>query len=92
MKRCMVLSYFQIILLHFLTQASDFCHFTSPLPLALGDIENQILNVDFRISIGMHTNPHFITASTTVTMDTLSFIYLAFIDRNDDSFVIGVSV
>ena len=64
----------------------------SPVPLALDDIENQILNVHFRISIGMHTNPHFITAATTVMMDSFSFVYLAFIDGNDESFVIGVRV
>ena len=79
-------------LLLFLIQASDFCHFSSPHPLAVGDIENQILNVDFRVSVGMHTNPHFITASTTVTVDSFSFIFLAFIDKNNDSFVLGVSL
>ena len=49
------------------------------------------MNVDFRISVGMHTNPHFITASTKVMVDSFSFIYLAFIDGNNESFVIGVS-
>ena len=64
----------------------------SPLPLALDDIKNQLVNVDFRISVGIHTNPHFITASTTLMVDLFSFIYLAFVDGNEESFVIGVSV
>ena len=64
----------------------------SPLPLALDDIKNQLINVHFRISIGLHTNPYFITASTTVVMDSFSFIYLAFVDGNEESFVIGVSI
>lgn len=72
-------------------QATDMCHFTSPVPLALDDIENQILNVDFRISIGVRTNPHYITASTTVIVDSFTFVFLAFIQANGESFVIGVS-
>ena len=72
-------------------QAIDICQFTAPLPPALDDVRTNYMDVDFIISVGTHENPHFITASTTASVELFSFVYLAFLDRNGDAFVIGVS-
>ena len=68
------------------------CQFTHPQPLVLSDVDNEIYNVDFRISVGTSDNPHFITASTVAVVESLSLVFLAFVDGGDDAFVIGVSV
>ena len=73
-------------------QANDSCHFTSPLPLVLADVDSEILNVDFRISVGTSDNLHFITASTAAVVESLSLVFLAFVDGSNDSYVIGVSI
>ena len=73
-------------------QADDVCHFSSPFLLALADVDNEILNVNFRISVGTSDNPHFITASTAAVVESHSLVFLAFIDGSDDSYVMGVSL
>ena len=62
---------------------------TAP-PLALDDIDNQILGSDVRINLGA-LNQNFITASVAVAVESFSFVFVAYTDRNGDSFTIGVS-
>lgn len=75
-------------------QATDVCHFSTPSPLALGDVENhdQVVDGILAISVGTHINPHFITASVTVGVESLSLVFLAFLDGSNNSHVIGVSI
>ena len=68
------------------------CHFnvtSNNQPLALDHFENLTYKAEPRASINLEGN--FITASAAVTMESFSLVFVAFLDENGDSFIIGVS-
>ena len=78
-----------LIILHtpFFFQPLNNCHFMTSSPSALDDIETNVLNEIF--TINLHNN--FITASTAVVVESFSFVFVAFINENNSSFIVGVS-
>ena len=68
------------------------CHFNvtnNNQPLALDHFENFTYKAEPRISINLRGN--FITASAAVTVESFSLVFVAFLDENGRSFIIGVS-
>ena len=68
------------------------CHFGSNVP-ALDEFESLDLRVsgDLRIVAGNTVNLNFITASVGALFESFSLVFLAYTDRNGDSYIVGVS-
>ena len=66
-------------------------------PPALDDFENENFRINGRYLVNLGRNQfsiisNFITATTGVVVDSFSFVFVAYVDPNGDSYVIGVSV
>ena len=67
------------------------CHFSitnNEQPLALDDFENLHINRLHEINL----DRNFITAFTAAIVDSLFLVFTAILDRNGNSFIIGVSI
>ena len=62
-------------------------NFVSTTPLALDNFETQFYNQGKRVDFGSN----FITALVAISVESFSFVILAYTSNNGSSFTIGVS-